>query len=45
MLDRPWKAWADEVGVPRAVCDWIAAMTDRDAADAVRKLRLPFAKD
>ena len=45
MLDRPWQAWAAEVGVPRAVCDWIAGMTDREAADAVRKLRLPFARD
>ena len=45
MLDKPWKAWADEVGVERAVCDWIASMTDRDAADAFRKLRLPFARD
>lgn len=39
MLDRPVQAWAAEVGVPRAVCDWIAAMTDRDAAEAVRRLR------
>ena len=34
----------DEVGAPRAVCDWIAGMTDREAADAVRKARLPFAR-
>jgi len=39
MLDRPVQAWAAEVGVERAVCDWIAAMTDRDAAEAVRRLR------
>ena len=42
MLDRPWKLWADEVGVPRAVCDYVAGMTDREANIEIRRLRLPF---
>jgi dGTPase len=32
-LEPPWRAWADEVGVPRAVGDRIASMTDREALD------------
>jgi dGTPase len=38
MLDPPWKAWADEVGVERAVCDFLAGMTDREALEAHRRL-------
>ena len=40
-LDRPWKAWADEVGVPRAACDHLASMTDRQAFEEYRRLFLP----
>jgi dGTPase len=35
-LEPPWRSWADEVGVPRAVCDRIASMTDREALDLAR---------
>jgi dGTPase len=38
MLDPPWKAWADEVGVERATCDFLAGMTDREALEAHRRL-------
>ena len=38
MLERPWQAWCDEAGVHRAVCDYIAGMTDREAAEEHRKL-------
>ncbi|MFO0932413.1 MAG: deoxyguanosinetriphosphate triphosphohydrolase [Planctomycetota bacterium] len=41
-LERPWKAWADEVGVPRAVCDHLASMTDRQALEEYRRLFLPY---
>lgn len=41
-LERPAKAWADEVGVPRAVCDLLASMTDRQALDEYRRLFLPY---
>jgi dGTPase len=41
-LDRPWRAWADEVGVERAVCDAVASMTDRQALDEYRRLFLPY---
>jgi dGTPase len=41
MLDRPGRAWAEEVGLERAVCDRIAAMTDREALDEHRRLFLP----
>jgi dGTPase len=43
MLDAPWRAWAAEVGVPRACCDWIASMTDREAMDEYRRLDVPLA--
>jgi dGTPase len=41
MLDRPAKAWADEVGPERAVCDVLAAMTDRQALEEYRRLFEP----
>ena len=41
MLERPWRAWADEVGVHRAVCDFVAGMTDREAAEEHRRLIAP----
>lgn len=40
-LDRPWRAWAAEVGVERAVCDLLASMTDRQAIEEYRRLFLP----
>jgi dGTPase len=33
-LPGEWRAWSDEVGVHRAVCDRIASMTDREAKQA-----------
>ncbi len=33
---------AQQIGAPRAVCDYIAGMTDRYAADEYRKLFYPF---
>ena len=41
MLDKPMRAWAEEVGAERAVCDRIAGMTDREALDEFRRLFLP----
>ena len=41
MLERPLRAWAEEVGVHRAVCDFIAGMTDREAAEEHRRLFAP----
>jgi dGTPase len=37
-LPGEWKAWADEVGLHRAVCDRIASMTDREAKQAFASL-------
>lgn len=35
----PWyRAWADDVGVPRAVCDYLAGMTDRFAEQEYARL-------
>jgi dGTPase len=34
--------WSKEVGVPRAVADWIAGMTDRFCQDEYRKMFHPF---
>lgn len=35
----PWyRAWADKVGVERAVCDYLAGMTDRFAEDEFERL-------
>ncbi len=45
MLDEPWRSWAKETGTERAVCDWIASMTDREAQDEYRRLTPPFDKD
>ncbi|MCK4375307.1 MAG: hypothetical protein KAX19_08260, partial [Candidatus Brocadiae bacterium] len=36
--------WADEVGVHRAVCDYIAGMTDRYAQDQYMQLFHPYQK-
>lgn len=37
-----YRAWAEEAGVPRAVADYIAGMTDRYAQDEYKKLFHPF---
>jgi dGTPase len=37
-----FQAWSSEVGVPRAVSDYIAGMTDRYCQDEYRKLFHPF---
>jgi dGTPase len=37
-----FQEWAKEVGVPRAVADYIAGMTDRYCQDEYRKLFNPF---
>lgn len=42
LLPPRFRAWADEVGPPRAVADYIAGMTDRYAQDQYRKLFHPF---
>jgi dGTPase len=34
MLDLRYRAWAEEVGLERAICDRLAAMTDREALEA-----------
>jgi dGTPase len=44
-LDRPSRAWADEVGPHRAVCDFVASMTDRQALDEYRRLFTPYEGD
>jgi dGTPase len=37
-----FQSWAKEVGVPRAVADYIAGMTDRYCQDEYKKLFYPF---
>ena len=37
-----FQEWSREVGVPRAVADYIAGMTDRYCQDEYRKLFHPF---
>jgi dGTPase len=37
-----FREWASQVGVPRAVADYIAGMTDRYAQDEYRRLFHPF---
>jgi len=41
-LPPQFQGWAKEVGVPRAVADYIAGMTDRYCQDEYRKLFYPF---
>jgi dGTPase len=36
------RAWADRVGLERAICDKLAAMTDREAQDEYVRLYEPF---
>jgi dGTPase len=42
MMPPRWQAWCDEVGTHRAVCDYIAGMTDRFAQREYRRLFEPF---
>jgi len=42
MLDRPTQAWADEVGLERALCDKLAGMSDREALEEHKRLFAPF---
>ena len=42
MLPPRFQDWAKETGVPRAVADYIAGMTDRYCQDEYRKLFNPF---
>jgi len=41
-LSYEYQRWADEVGCERAVCDYIAGMTDRFAQNEYRMLFQPF---
>jgi len=41
-LPPEFQEWAGEAGVERAVCDYIAGMTDRFAQDEYRRLFYPF---
>ncbi len=43
-LPPQYERWADEVGVHRAVCDYIAGMTDRYAQDQYMQLFHPYQK-
>ena len=40
-LDRTWQSWAATEGSERAVCDYIAGMTDREALQEYRRLFHP----
>ena len=42
MLDTEDRAWAEEVGLERALCDRIAGMTDREAQEEYERLFAPF---
>jgi dGTPase len=42
MLDLATRAWANEVGLERALCDKIAAMTDREVQEEHARLFSPF---
>jgi dGTPase len=42
LLDADERTWAEEVGLERAICDKIAAMTDREAQEEYRRLFEPF---
>ena len=41
-LPTKFQSWADEVGLERAVCDYIAGMTDRYAQEEYQRLFQPF---
>jgi dGTPase len=42
MLSAADRAWAEEVGLERAICDRVAAMTDREAHEEYGRLFQPF---
>ncbi len=42
MLPPEWRSWAAQSGVERAVCDYLAGMTDRYAQQEHQKLFSPF---
>ncbi|MFM8385234.1 MAG: deoxyguanosinetriphosphate triphosphohydrolase [Planctomycetia bacterium] len=42
LMEAEERAWADEVGLERAICDKIASMTDREAQEEYRRLFEPF---
>ena len=42
MLEPEGRAWAQEVGLERALCDKIAGMTDREAQEEYEKFFAPF---
>ena len=42
MLDYEFRAWAEEVGLERALCDRLAGMTDREAQEEFERLFAPF---
>jgi len=44
MLDLPDREWAEAVGVERAICDKIAAMSDREVQEEFDRLFAPFAR-
>ena len=41
LLEPEERAWAEEVGLERAICDKIAAMTDREAQEEYRSSTSP----
>jgi dGTPase len=41
-LPPEWRAWAHECGLERAVCDYVAGMTDRFAQQEYERLFQPF---
>jgi dGTPase len=43
-LPPDFRAWSDQVGVERAVCDYVAGMTDRYAQDRYLQLFHPYQK-
>ena len=43
-LPAEWELWSEKVGLPRAVCDYLAGMTDRYALDEHRRLFDPEAR-
>ncbi len=43
-LPPEWRRWADECGLERAVCDYVAGMTDRFAQQEFERLFHPFEK-
>lgn len=42
LLEPAERRWAEEVGLERAICDKIAAMSDREAQEEYRRLFEPF---